>query len=48
MLAILAPIFAWMVQMAISRHREYLADASGVELTRNPLGLAHALQKIAG
>ncbi len=47
-LAILAPFFALMVQMAISRHREYLADASGVELTRNPLGLAHALQKIAG
>ena len=48
LLAILAPFFALMVQMAISRHREYLADASGVELTRNPLGLAHALQKIAG
>jgi heat shock protein HtpX len=45
--AILAPFFAWMVQLAVSRHREYLADASGVQLTRNPLGLAHALQKIA-
>ena len=46
-LAILAPFFALMVQMAVSRHREYLADASGVELTRNPLGLARALYVIA-
>jgi heat shock protein HtpX len=46
-LAILAPIAARMVQMAISRQREYLADASGVELTRNPYGLERALAKIA-
>jgi heat shock protein HtpX len=45
--AILAPFFAYLVQFAISRRREYLADASGVELTRNPVGLANALQKIA-
>ncbi len=37
-LAIVAPIFAYLVQFAISRHREYLADASGVELTRDPDG----------
>jgi len=48
LLAILAPIAARMVQLAISRKREYLADASAVELTRNPNGLANALEKIAG
>ncbi len=46
-LAILAPIAARFVQMAVSRQREYLADASGVELTRNPYGLERALAKIA-
>jgi len=44
--AILAPLFATMLQMAISRKREFLADASAVELTRNPLGLASALEKL--
>ncbi len=47
-LAILAPIFARLVQLAVSRQREYLADASSVELTRNPQGLQRALAKIAG
>ncbi len=46
-LAILAPLAAYSVQFAISRRREYLADASAVELTRNPLGLARALNDIA-
>ena len=47
-LAILAPIFARLLQLSISRQREYLADASAVQLTRNPKGLADALQKISG
>jgi heat shock protein HtpX len=46
-LAILAPIIARLVQLSISRQREYLADASSVEITRDPAGLERALQKIA-
>ncbi len=47
-LAILAPIFTRLVQLAVSRQREYLADASSVELTRNPHGLERALARLAG
>jgi len=43
---ILAPLAASLVQLALSRNREYLADAGSVELTRNPLGLINALEKI--
>ena len=43
---ILAPIFARLTYLAISRRREYLADANGAYLTRNPEGLARALEKI--
>jgi heat shock protein HtpX len=45
-LAIVAPIIARFVQLAVSRQREYLADASSVQLTRNPYGLERALAKI--
>jgi heat shock protein HtpX len=47
LLAIVAPLAARLVQLAVSRQREYLADASSVELTRNPYGLQRALAKIA-
>jgi heat shock protein HtpX len=47
-LAILAPLLARLIQLSISRQREFLADASAVQLTRNPKGLADALQKISG
>jgi len=47
-LAILAPLFARLLQLSISRQREFLADATAVRLARNPKGLADALQKISG
>ncbi len=47
-LALLSPLIAQLIQLAISRKREYLADASGVAMTKNPEGLARALEKISG
>ena len=45
---VLAPLAAKLIELAVSRRREYLADASGVLLTRYPEGLASALQKVGG
>lgn len=45
-LVAVAPLFSRLLAMAVSRQREYLADATAAELTRNPLGLAAALEKI--
>jgi heat shock protein HtpX len=46
-LSILAPIASRLVQLAVNRQREYLADASSVQLTRNPYGIERALAKIS-
>jgi heat shock protein HtpX len=45
-LAVIAPLLAQIIQLAVSRQREYLADATSVEFTRYPQGLANALRKI--
>jgi heat shock protein HtpX len=46
LLVVFAPLISRLLAMAVSRQREYLADATAVEFTRNPLGLARALEKI--
>ena len=46
LMAILAPIAAMLIQMAISRSREYGADAAGAQISGNPMSLASALQKL--
>jgi len=47
LLAILSPIIATLIQLAVSRQREFLADSSGAMMTRNPEGLARALEKLS-
>jgi heat shock protein HtpX len=47
LMAILAPIAATIIQMAISRSREYLADEGGARVSKNPYGLANALEKLS-
>ena len=46
LLVVLSPLISRLMALAVSRQREYMADATAVEFTRNPLGLAHALEKI--
>ncbi|WP_022835545.1 zinc metalloprotease HtpX [Salisaeta longa] len=46
LMLILAPLAAVMIQMAISRSREYAADREGARIAQNPMGLAHALQRL--
>jgi heat shock protein HtpX len=46
MMSILAPLAAMLIQMAVSRSREYHADATGAEISGNPSGLANALEKL--
>jgi heat shock protein HtpX len=46
-MSILAPIAAMLIQFAISRSREYLADETGAKVSKNPLGLARALEKLS-
>lgn len=47
LLALLSPLIAKLIQLSISRKREFLADASGVGMTKNPQGLIRALEKIS-